>query len=236
MRKITAVLMILCALALTAVQAECLSSQFYIDRWPLVAQPCTTMGATATLPPQTGTNTAPNAATMGPGRPQATPAPTSHPVMQATKAPTATTVKPVATKAPSTVDDYTTGTASAQEQIAFNLLNSDRMANNRQPLTLDPTLCRLARLKSEDMRNNHYFAHESPTYGRVKDMLTTFGYSFNGCGENIGHHANVEKCEAAFLSSSAHRQNIMSTAWTKIGIGIAIDSNGYIYETQIFAR
>lgn len=118
----------------------------------------------------------------------------------------------------------------------MNLLNQDRKNNGLAPLTLDPELCRIARVKSEDMRDNSYFAHESPTWGRVGDMLKRFGYRYTSAGENIAHHATVEKAQAAFMSSSGHRANILSGNWTKAGIGICADRNGYIYATQIFVR
>lgn len=120
--------------------------------------------------------------------------------------------------------------------MMLNLLNQDRNANGLTSLTLDPTLCGIARIKSCDMRDNNYFAHESPTYGRVKDMLKTFGYAFAGAGENIAHHATVEKAQAAFMSSAGHRQNILSSVWTKVGIGICVDRSGFVYVTQIFVR
>lgn len=118
----------------------------------------------------------------------------------------------------------------------FNLLNQDRNRNGLPALALDATLSNIARVKSCDMRDNNYFAHESPTYGRIKDMLTRFGYAFNGAGENIAHHATVEKAQAAFMSSAGHRQNILSSAWTKVGIGICYDRSGFVYVTQIFVR
>ena len=134
------------------------------------------------------------------------------------------------------VAHYTTASLSAQEQTAGNLLNSDRMRYNLSPLVIDPELCRIARIKSEDMRDNQYFAHTSPTYGDVRAMLQKFGYTFSSAGENIAHHASVEKAQAAFLSSPGHRQNIMSRAYTKAGVGVAVDAKGYVYLTQIFAR
>lgn len=133
-------------------------------------------------------------------------------------------------------DDYTTDSIGAQEQKVLNLINSERTAQGLSPLTLDATLSNLARLKSQDMRDNNYFAHESPTYGRVADMLKQFGYSFSAAGENIAHHANVDKAHAAFMSSDGHRRNILSSAWTKVGIGVCYDRNGYVYVTQIFVR
>jgi len=131
---------------------------------------------------------------------------------------------------------YTTASLSAQEQTAGNLLNSDRARYNLPPLAIDPQLCRIARIKSEDMRDNQYFAHTSPTYGDVRQMLTQFGYSYTAASENIAHHATIEKAQAAFLSSPGHRRNIMSARHTKVGIGVAIDKKGYVYLTQIFAR
>ena len=103
-------------------------------------------------------------------------------------------------------------------------------------LALDPALCRLARLKSQDMIANRYFAHESPTYGNVRTMLQNVGYAFSGAGENIARYNTLEKAHAGLMSSPGHRRNILSSAWTKVGVGIAYDANGFIYLTQIFAR
>ncbi|MGN0775183.1 MAG: CAP domain-containing protein [Candidatus Ventricola sp.] len=123
-----------------------------------------------------------------------------------------------------------------QEQTAGNLLNSDRARYGLAPLAVDPALCRIARIKSQDMRDHQYFAHTSPTYGDVHSMLIRFGYDFAAAGENIAHHASVEKAQAAFLSSPGHRRNIMSTAYTKVGLGVAIGAKGDVYLTQIFVR
>lgn len=173
------------------------------------------------------------------------PAATASPAVTAapTQRPAASTARPQRTASPaaapatgSDVGDYTTLSVSAQEYSAWNLLNRDREANGLAALPLDEELCALARIKSCDMKENHYFAHESPTYGRAADMLTRFGYSFRGVGENIAHHATLEKAEAAFMSSSGHRQNILGSQWTRVGVGICYDDSGYVYLTQIFAR
>ena len=131
---------------------------------------------------------------------------------------------------------YTTASLSVQEQTAGNLLNSDRARYGLAPLVIDPELCRIARIKSQDMRDNQYFAHTSPTYGDVRSMLRRFGYAYTTAGENIAHHATVEKAQAAFLSSPGHRRNIMNSAYTRVGLGAAIDAKGYVYLTQIFVR
>lgn len=168
--------------------------------------------------------------------PAPSPTATAVPTLKPTQTPRITQKPAEATPAPSTSDDYTTGSITVQEENAFLLLNQDRISNSLSSLTLDPVLCQLARKKSEDMRDNQYFAHNSPTYGSASQMLKTFGYSFSAVGENIAHHATVEKAQAAFMSSSGHRRNILGTSWTKVGIGVCTDSQGYVYVTQLFVR
>ena len=67
-------------------------------------------------------------------------------------------------------------------------------------------------------------------------MLTLMGYRYTAAAENIAHHATVEKAQAAFMSSSGHRQNILGSQWTKVGIGVWEDSQGFVYVTQLFVR
>lgn len=160
--------------------------------------------------------------------PRPTPSPTARPAALPTQRPTAT---PLASRG-----DYTTFSVDAQEQKLLNLLNQDRAKNGLPALALDPELSRIARVKSCDMNSNNYFAHVSPTYGNASAMLRSFGYAFQGVGENIAHHANIEKAEAAFMSSTGHRTNILGRQWARVGIGICVDRNGFVYVTQLFVR
>jgi len=103
-------------------------------------------------------------------------------------------------------------------------------------LALDKELCALARMKSQDMLANNYFAHTSPTLGNAATMLRDSGYAFKAVGENIAKHSTVRKSHAALMNSDGHRGNILGSNWTKAGIGIAVDKNGNIYMTQLFVR
>jgi len=230
------------------------ASQFGFKGWPYRQNRSCQPTAAPTCTPASTEMPAP-APTAQPS-PVPTAAPTAEPTVQPTATPApaptaavtpkpsaspAPTVKPtqkpsVTTAPPSTDDDYTTGSITAQEENAFLLLNQDRIANGLAPLTLDPVLCELARLKSRDMRENNYFAHTSPTYGSASQMLQTFGYSFNAVGENIAHHATVQKAQAAFMSSTGHRRNILGSQWTKVGIGVWYDAQGFVYVTQMCVR
>jgi len=226
------------------------ASQFGFKGWPyrqnsgcytqnVPQQPTAAPAAACTPAPAATPTTAPTAAPTSEPTIEPTSAPTAEPTIQPTAAPTkrpAATKKPVATNPPSNGDDYTTPSISAQEENAFILLNQDRIANGLSPLTLDPALCSIARAKSRDMNDKNYFSHTSPTYGSASQMLRHFGYSFTSVGENIAHHATVEKSQAAFMSSAGHRRNILGSQWSKVGIGIWKDSQGFVYVTQLFVR
>ncbi len=118
----------------------------------------------------------------------------------------------------------------------MNLLNQDRARNGLPSLPEDSALSAAARTKSRDMLDNGYFAHESPTLGNAAEILSDMGYAYKGVGENIAHHATVEKANAAFLSSPGHRANMMGRQWEKVVIGVAEDENGFVYVTELFAR
>lgn len=222
----------------TAAQADMPTSQFGYTGWPNRQQTACRQDASTTSAPNFCTNGDETSPICSPEPTNESPVTTSAPLAtpEPTQVPSEPSAKPTATQAPSSDDDYTTVSISMQEQTAWNLLNSDRTANGLSALPLDAELSRIACIKAEDMRDNGYFAHESPTYGSASQMLKTFGYSFSAVGENIAHHATVTKAQAAFMSSSGHRQNILSTSWTRVGIGVCYDAQGYVYVTQLFAR
>ncbi len=253
-RKLMALLLTFCLLAhATALAGGAPSSQFGFKGWPYRQNNSCTAICPSAAPPVTPAPTevptpeptvTPAPTDVPTPEPTVTPAPTEVPTPQPTVTPAPTkvptpepTVTPSETEVPPFTDeDYTTGSITAQEENAFLLLNQDRAANGRSALELDPALCDLARLKSRDMYLNNYFSHTSPTYGSAAQMLSTYGYSFTSVGENIAHHATVEKAQAAFMSSSGHRQNILGSQWTKVGIGVWEDSQGFVYVTQLFVR
>lgn len=124
-----------------------------------------------------------------------------------------------------------------EEQVMVQLVNEDRARYGLGTLTIDPELCEVARIKAQDMLANGYFAHTSPTYGNIRQMLTRFGVSYRGASENIARSRSIYHAEAAFLSSSTgHRQTLLGSQWTRIGIGVAMTPAGFVYVSQVFAR
>ncbi|MGN1333590.1 MAG: CAP domain-containing protein [Anaerovoracaceae bacterium] len=129
----------------------------------------------------------------------------------------------------------TVSTANSMEkQVAF-LTNSERKAKGLSALTLDSQLSKLARLKAEDMAKKGYFSHTSPTYGSAFDMMNKYGVSYRTAGENIAKgQKTAESVMNGWMNSSGHRANILSSAYTHIGVGYAKDSRGNTYWVQIF--
>ncbi|MEW6624272.1 MAG: CAP domain-containing protein [Bacillota bacterium] len=125
---------------------------------------------------------------------------------------------------------------TADEQKMLNLVNQERTKAGLQPLTVHPELVKLARLKSEDMIKNKYFAHQSPTYGSPFDMMKAAGIKYSAAGENLAGAPTVETAHTNLMNSSGHRANILNAKYTHIGIGI-VDGGPYgKMFTQMFIR
>ena len=111
-------------------------------------------------------------------------------------------------------------------------MNEIRAQYGLSALTLDESLCRYARVKSQDMQQNGYFSHESPTYGSPFDMMRSFGVSYRSAGENIAMgYSTPEAVVAAWMNSEGHRANILSANYTTLGVGYVEDGG---YWTQWF--
>ena len=61
-------------------------------------------------------------------------------------------------------------------------MNEQRSAQGLSPLSYDSELTKLAQLKAEDMAENNYFSHQSPTYGSAFDMMRSAGVSHRSAG------------------------------------------------------
>ena len=165
-------------------------------------------------------------------QPTQTPAPTSTPAPTPTPTPTSTPD----TTVPSDNGSDTTGNTEADnlsfEKQVVALVNEQRAAYGLAPLTLSTELSNVARAKSQDMHDNNYFDHTSPTYGSPFEMMSSFGISYRTAGENIAMgYTTPEAVMNAWMNSSGHRANILNASYTQIGVGYVADGN---YWTQEF--
>lgn len=144
---------------------------------------------------------------------------------------------PAQTQKPGASDKAgTAGTTamSSDEARILELVNAERQKQGASPLKANNQVASLARAKSQDMVDNNYFSHQSPTYGSPFDMLKNGGVSYMYAGENIAMNQTVDGAFKAWMNSEGHRKNILNPNFTELGVGIAPKGNGsYIY-TQLF--
>lgn len=122
------------------------------------------------------------------------------------------------------------------EETVIQLVNKERKKYHLKPLQIDTALSYTARVKSEDMRDNNYFNHNSPKYGSPKQMVNDFGISYHyGVGENIAFGQKTpEEVVKAWMNSPGHRENILNKKYTHIGVGYTTGGEYGTYWTQQF--
>lgn len=123
------------------------------------------------------------------------------------------------------------------EQEVIRLVNIERANRGLKPLAHNWELSRVARFKSMDMRDRAYFSHQSPTYGSPFEMIRNFGLSYSAAGENIAAGQQTAAAVVqAWMNSQGHRENILNSSYTQIGVGYASGGSMGHYWTQMFIR
>ncbi len=118
------------------------------------------------------------------------------------------------------------------EKEVIRLVNEIRVKNGLKELKYNWELSRVARYKSQDMKDNKYFSHTSPVYGSPFEMIKNFGITYRSAGENIARgQTTPESVVNAWMNSSGHRANILNSSFTQIGVGYVADGS---YWTQMF--
>lgn len=139
---------------------------------------------------------------------------------------------------PVDLDDLDTAAATCwayrdPEKEFFRLVNRARANNGKAPLERDAQLSRVARHWAKHMASADHLAHNP----NLAHQVTHWSW----LGENVGvappgaWQDQVKSLHQAFMSSSAHRANILSNAADYQGVGIKIDGDGFMWVTEIFS-
>jgi len=137
-----------------------------------------------------------------------------------------------ATPPTSSTPSTTTSDVNAFEQEVVKLTNAERTKAGLSPLQTDDKLMAAAREKSQDMQNNNYFSHTSPTFGSPFDRMKALGIAYKSAGENIAQgQRSPQEVVQAWMDSPGHRANILNGKFTHIGVGYVKSGN---YWTQQF--
>jgi uncharacterized protein YkwD len=102
----------------------------------------------------------------------------------------------------------------------------DRVGKGR--LKLDPELSKAARSHTFGM------ARKDLLYHTPGDRLTKKVTNWSTLGENVGVGNWVGELHDAFMASHGHRDNILYSGFTHVGVGVVIDKNNRMWVTVIF--
>jgi uncharacterized protein YkwD len=131
--------------------------------------------------------------------------------------------------------------ASGDERRAFDLINAERKAKGRQPLTWDGSLTRVARYHSANMAQQGFFNHVDRDGLDLSGRAGVHGVNgWKALGENIAYNQGYDD-PAAFaverwMTSSKHRENILNGEFTHAGLGVARTADGRVFFTQVFMK
>lgn len=122
------------------------------------------------------------------------------------------------------------------ESEVLRLVNIERTKEGLSPLKISNELSSVANKKSQDMADNNYFSHTSPTYGSPFDMMKQFGINYTSAGENIAQgYSSAESVMNGWMNSPGHRANILSSNFGTLGVGY-VNKGGTTYWTQMFTN
>lgn len=116
----------------------------------------------------------------------------------------------------------------------YEITNNYRSLVGVSSLTLDSSLVEAANIRAKELSDS--FSHTRPNGSSCFTVLSELGISYGTTGENIAAgYSSSQSVMEGWRSSSGHYQNIISSKFKKIGIGVNIINNQY-YWVQIFSN
>lgn len=194
----------------------------------------TTTAAPTTTTAAPTTTAATTAATVAATTPAATTAATTAVTTKAT-----TTAAPVVTTTPAPTTKATTTAAPTDNNAAYaseiiRLVNAERSNNGLAPLAESATLNKLASVRANEITTS--FSHTRPNGGNLSSIFAEYSVSWWAIGENIAMGQTTPQAVMTdWMNSQGHRENILSSDYTSIGVGV-VKHNGMYYWVQIFAN
>lgn len=99
--------------------------------------------------------------------------------------------------------------------------NKERQKLGLASLSNNENLNKAATLKAQNMFEENYWAHFSPSGKDPWGFILGSGYKFSYAGENLARNFNdSESVVKAWMNSPTHRDNIVNTKYTEIGVAV----------------
>jgi hypothetical protein len=126
----------------------------------------------------------------------------------------------------STLTGLTPASAGPSESYFTSRINSERGARGLRSYAIRGDLTSVARNHAARMAARRSYYHNPNLSSEVG--------GWQALAENVGKGSDAGSLHNAFMASSGHRRNILSSTYTEVGVGTATDSSGTLYVVQIF--
>jgi uncharacterized protein YkwD len=179
---------------------------------------------------------------------QSTPTPQSVKTQTTQPEKTTQTTQPHSNSSNNSGSDNSTS-ANAVQQV-LDLINKARAAQGLPAYTITAGLTRSAESHSSLMASGCGLSHQCSGEAQVGDRESAQGVQWSASGENIGEGGPVSTSAQDIASMAVsltqdmlneqppddgHRQNILSSSFTHIGIAVQRDAQGTVWLTQDFS-
>lgn len=118
-------------------------------------------------------------------------------------------------------------------------INAEREAAGVAAVTYDVTLTDMAQVRASENAANDYFViengkHKRPDGRKASSICEDYGQSGN-FGEVMGRYQETpDEIVTGWHNSATHYACMTNTKYSRVGVGVAADSEGYLYWVAIF--
>ncbi len=111
--------------------------------------------------------------------------------------------------------------ATIDQKEIIRLVNIEREKKGLGPLKENDNLNVAAYKKGQNMFEEQYWAHYSPSGKDPWGFITGSGYKYSYAGENLARNfSNANDAVVAWMNSPTHRDNILNSKYQDIGISV----------------
>jgi RNA polymerase sigma factor (sigma-70 family) len=140
--------------------------------------------------------------------------------------------------------------SSAAQQV-LDVINQAREQAGLKPYTMSSNLINSASAHNSRMEDGCGLSHQCSGEPALGDRETAAGVNWTAAGENIGDGGPVSTSQSSIAQmavsltnsmlaekppNDGHRQNILSSSFTEVGIVVTRDGSGTVWMTQDFAN
>lgn len=139
------------------------------------------------------------------------------------------------TRNPGELDEAPLSDKEKARKEMLDLINEARRKRGVNPVTLDTGgLTNAAQSHTADMVRRNFFGHVNPDGKGPQDRAIAFEVD-TLVKENLAKGPSLPYAFEGLMRSPIHRKNIQEAKWTRVGIGVTKNSEGYYFIAQKFS-